>query len=159
MISASHEESATQFCLREPHTSGAFCQKITHQIFTVPGTAREGPSVEITVRHTWPGAARQGPSVEITVTLPLHHVAPLSTSPCSAVYHPAVYPPMPRCLPPHTPIPYTPCPAAYHPMPRCLPCLPPHAPLPTTPRPATYHPTPRCLSPHAPLPTTPCPAA
>ena len=78
---------------------------------TWPGAAREGPSVEITVRHTWPGAARQGPSVEITVTLPLHHVAPLSTSPCSAVYHPAVYPPMPRCLPPHAPLSITPCPA------------------------------------------------
>ena len=30
IISASQDETATQFCFREPQTSGAFCQKMTH---------------------------------------------------------------------------------------------------------------------------------
>ena len=57
-----------------------------------------------------------------------------------ATPRPAVYHPIPRCLPPHAPLCTTPCPAVYHPMPRCL---PPHA---------------RCPPPHAPLSNALCPA-
>ena len=38
----------------------------------------------------------------------------LSTTPCPAVYYP-----MPRCLPPHAPLPTASCPAGYHPIHPC----------------------------------------